>query len=240
MKQISIVVPAYNEARNIEPLYTAVSSVFETLSYELELLYVNDGSTDETQDVLDALSSRDARVKYVVLARNSGQQAATAAGLAHASGDAVMIMDADLQHPPTLVPSFIKAWEAGSEAIFGVRGARTGESALRRFLSRTFWRLMNMLMGIGLPPDAADFCLLDRRVVTEFRRLPHRDLMTRARIAMIPARRTYLPFDVGERFEGTSNYSFKRLLQLFVRNIVARYMPPRSRPFYEVVRTNCV
>lgn len=240
MKRVTIVVPAYNEAENIQRLYTLITHVFVQRHCEFELLFINDGSGDDTQSVLEILASKDARVKYLMLARNSGQQAATAAGLAYASGDAVMIMDADLQHPPSYIPLFIEAWERGGEAIFGVRKARAGESQLRRFFSRTFWRIMNLLIGINLPPDASDFCLLDKKVVEKFRQLPHCNLMTRTRIAMIRARREYISFDVAERQHGESRYSLIKLVTLCIRNIVARYTPCSTAPRYAVHHTNYI
>lgn len=234
MKRISIVVPSYNEAENIRRVYTELTGVFKELPYELELVYVDDGSSDESFEILIALAREDARVKYVRFVRNFGQQAATAAGLAYATGDAVMLMDADLQHPPALIPVFITAWETGNAIVFGVRRGRADDGFVRRLVSRTFGALMQ---GSTLPNGTADFCILDRTVVDAFKRLPPQKTMTRIRIAQLNGNRSYIPFDVAARAAGERKYTLRKLIALFSMNVFHSKAIARE-PVYTVARTN--
>lgn len=220
MKKVSIVTPCYNEAVNIPAFHAAVSRVFETLPYELEMVFVNDGSMDGTQDILLALSAKDSRVKYIEFERNFGQQAATSAGLHHATGDAIMMMDVDLQHSPTLIPAFIQKWEEGSDAVFGVRRSRAEESLFRSIGSKTAAVIIGMSAGSSLPNDASDFSIMDRRVVEAFKKLPAHAVMTRFQIARVSKKRTFIPFDVAPRAAGESKYTMLTLAKLLWKSTV--------------------
>ncbi len=235
MKRISVVVPAHNEERSIPLLLTALDAVFQTLPYELELVVVDDASTDGTLQVLKELAREDTRVKYVSFAKNAGQQAATTAGLEYASGDAAMIMDADLQHPPAIIPALIQKWEQGSRLVFGVRATHTHESRLRSIASGLANALINIRHRSGLPSNTADFSLIDRGIVNKFIHLPPRAVMTRYRLAGLTRVRAYVEFPVTQRLEGESKYTYRKLLKLFWKSFIGRKVPGT---LYEVGETN--
>lgn len=235
MKRISVVVPAHNEERSIPRLLETLHDVFSHLRYELELLVVDDTSTDKTLEVVQHLASTDARVKYLSFATNAGQQAATSAGLSYATGDAVIIMDADLQHPPSIIPALIQKWEEGSMLVFGVRVTHTHESFLRGLASGMANALINIRHCSGLPGNTADFSLIDRSVVEEFKKLPAREVMTRYRLAGLSTKRAYVAFPVTLRTEGESKYTYKKLLRLFWKSFVGKRIPGT---LYEVGSSN--
>lgn len=225
MKRISVVVPAHNEEKSIPRLLEALHEVFSHLPYELELVVVDDTSTDTTLEVVKGLAHSDSRVKYLSFAQNAGQQAATSAGLTYASGDAVIIMDADLQHPPSIIPALIQKWEEGSMLVFGIRATHTHESFLRGLASGMANALINIRHHSGLPGNTADFSLIDRSVVDAFKKLPAREVMTRYRLAGLSTKRAYVPFPVTVRTEGESKYTYKKLLRLFWKSFVGKEIP---------------
>lgn len=235
MKRISVVVPAHNEEKSIPRLLEALHEVFSHLPYELELLVVDDTSTDRTLEIVESLAHSDSRVKYLSFAKNAGQQAATSAGLTYASGDAVIIMDADLQHPPSIIPALIQKWEEGSMLVFGVRATHTHESFLRGLASGMANALINIRHHSGLPGNTADFSLIDRSVAEVFKTLPAREVMTRYRLASLSTKRAYVPFPVTVRTEGESKYTYKKLLRLFWKSFIGEQIPGE---LFTVARTN--
>lgn len=171
-KLITILVPAYNEARNLPGLVDALSSLADSIdTYDWEFLIVNDGSSDNTSDVLRSLREQDIHVNYINLSRNFGKESAMLAGLDYAKGDCVVIMDADLQHPVSAVPEMIKAWEEGYDDVYGKRKTRGKESWLRKKLSLLYYSLLQKTTRIDILPNVGDFRLLDRRCVDAVREL---------------------------------------------------------------------
>lgn len=235
MKRISVIVPAHNEEKSIPRLLEALDEVFSHLSYELEFLVVDDTSTDSTLAVIQRLAEQDARVKYLSFGTNAGQQAATSAGLMYATGDAVIIMDADLQHPPSVIPDFIRAWEKGSRIVFGVRATHAHESTLRSIASAMANGLINLRHHSRLPNNTADFSLADRTVVEAFKRLPAREVMTRYRLAGLSLERAYVPFPVTARVSGGSKYTYGKLFRLFWKSFLGRKI---SGTLFTIAHTN--
>ena len=165
-KIISIVVPAYNEQDVLEEFHARLVAVLEPLDVELDILYVDDGSSDETPRILARLRARDKRVGIIALSRNFGKEAALTAGINHARGEAVVVIDADLQDPPELIPEFIRVWrEDGADVVYGQRSARDGETWLKRSTASLFYRVMQKFGSVKLPKDTGDFRLMDRRAV---------------------------------------------------------------------------
>jgi glycosyltransferase involved in cell wall biosynthesis len=165
---ISIVIPAYNEERNLHVLYAALREVLRGAGEDdFELLFVDDGSTDRTWDTISALSAADVRVRGVRLSRNFGHQSALMAGLAAGRGHAIVMMDADLQHPPALVPQLIHKWHEGFQIVHAVRRDPPNVSWFKRVTSKLYYRLFAFMSGVAIEPGSADFCLLDRQVVEE-------------------------------------------------------------------------
>lgn len=171
---ISIVVPAFNEERNIAPFLDALTGVLDGIGEPSEIIFVDDGSRDGTLGALAAAAAHDPRVKVIGLARNFGKDVALSAGLAHASGQAAIPIDCDLQHPPELIAAFVAKWRQGYEMVLGVRSRRDEEGIVRRTLSRMYYRVMRLMTSVEIPPSAGDFRLLDRKILNVINAMPER------------------------------------------------------------------
>lgn len=216
-KTISIIVPAHNEEQNVPLIAAELVSVFATLPrYAYEIIFVNDGSRDNTQRAIDALAAANPYIKTIEFSKNFGKEAATTAGFHHAIGDAVMAIDADLQHPPTLIPQFIKRWEEGIDVVIGQRTKMLGQSLLKRVCSYMFYKAINTISSTPIEPRATDFRLVDRVVVDEFNKLTERDRMTRGLIDWLGFRRAFITFEAPERAHGEASYSLLKLMKLAI------------------------
>jgi glycosyltransferase involved in cell wall biosynthesis len=171
---LSIVVPAYNEERNIAAFLAAMIPMLEGIGETFEIVFVNDGSRDSTLGLLAAAASQDRRIKVIGLARNFGKDIALSAGLAHASGQAVIPIDCDLQHPPEIVPQFVARWREGYDMVLGVRSKRDEEGWARRTASRTYYKVMRWMTEVEIPPNAGDFRLIDRKIVDVINQMPEK------------------------------------------------------------------
>lgn len=227
MKKISIVVPAHNEEANIPLLVKEVESVFSTLKdFTYELVIVDDGSRDNTMNVIKDESQKNTNIKYLEFSKNFGKEAATSAGIHYASGDAVLSLDADLQHPPSLVPDFIKKWEEGYDVVIGVRTKNMGTTFVKRFLSALYYKIINSISTTEIVRGATDYRLIDRRVVDEFNRLTEHERMTRGLIDWLGFKRCYINFVAGERANGEAAYSYLKLIKLAISSSVAHSLFP--------------
>ena len=220
-KLLSIVIPVFNEEENLPVLYDQLRSVLTKLPYEMELIFIDDGSTDKTLTIIGTLASKDRRVKALSFSRNFGHQAALVAGLEHASGDAVITMDGDLQHPPALIPDLLRAWEKGAEVVQTIRAETAGEPFFKHATSRAYYRIINAFSDTKVPPFSADFRLLDRRVVATLNRIPERDRFLRGLISWVGFRTILIPYRADARFAGTSKYTIRRMLGLAVDGILS-------------------
>jgi dolichol-phosphate mannosyltransferase len=225
-KKISIIIPVYNEKDNVPLVYAELISVFVSLPYAYEIIFVNDGSVDTSREVIQALADTDPNIQFLDFSRNFGKEAATTAGFHHASGDAVICVDADLQHPPLLIPSFVRAWEHGAEVVIGVRNNNASDTYLKKIGSAVYYRLTEMMSETKIIPRATDFRLVDRAVVDEFNRLTERNRMTRGLIDWLGFRREPIYFDVPERLHGEASYSFWKLVKLASESIIAHSLIP--------------
>lgn len=222
MKRISIVVPAYNEEASLPELYRRLDEVMAAeATYTVEFVFVDDGSTDATPLVLQKLAASDARVRYVCLSRNFGHQAALMAGLDHSTGDAVVMMDADLQHPPNLLPELLRRWEVGAEVVQTVRVETTRDTKFKRWTSASFYRLMNWLADTHITPGAADFRLLDRQAVDALRELPECARFFRGLVAWIGYTQATVPYRAPVRFSGSSKYSRRKMLRFAMDGLLS-------------------
>jgi glycosyltransferase involved in cell wall biosynthesis len=201
--EVSVVVPAHREGERIERLHAAVVAALPDVAWELVL--VDDGSPDDTWDRIRAVAEADDRVRGVRLSRNFGKEAAMAAGLAAALGHAVVTMDADLQHPPSVLPQLVAAWRAGADVVDGVKASRTGQGLLHRAASRTFNAVFTRATGVSLN-EASDFKLLDRAVVDELVALPERATFYRGLASWVGFEHATVVFDVAERDDGESRW----------------------------------
>ncbi|MGI9088142.1 MAG: glycosyltransferase family 2 protein [Chthoniobacterales bacterium] len=211
---ISIVLPCYNEARLLPETHRRLAALAEKLHKErFEFIYVDDGSHDETSAILQQLSETDERVRALRLSRNFGHQVATTAGLEHAAGDAVVIMDADLQDPPEVIVQMYARWLEGYHVAYGQREERAGETAFKLWTSKTFYRLVNRLSPLQVPNDTGDFRLMDRAVVEALLRMPERDRFLRGMISWVGFRQVAVPYRREARFAGESKFPLLDMLR---------------------------
>jgi len=209
--ELSVVVPVYNEAANLRPLLARLTPVLDAHVASWEIVCVDDGSRDATLATLRELHAQDSRVRAVSFSRNFGKEVAIAAGLDHARGNAVVIMDADLQHPPEVIPAFLAKWREGFLNVYGQRTDRDGEGRLKRNFAKAFYRLFASFGETELPEGAGDFRLLDRRVVDALRALPERARFSKGLYAWVGFPATGVPFEVGERAHGESKFRYRKL-----------------------------
>lgn len=219
--KLSIVLPCFNEAENIPVIYRRLVDVLDPLDCAYEILFVDDGSRDGSAEVLADLCRRDSRVLYLEFSRNFGHQAAICAGLDHAAGDAVVTLDADLQHPPELIPEMVARWREGYEVVFTVRRDPPDLPRTKRWTSRAFYWLINRVVREEIPENAADFRLMDRKVVAEFRRLPERTKFLRGLVSWMGFRQYALPYDAARRNAGTPKYNFWKMFRFALDGITS-------------------
>lgn len=217
---LCVVVPAYNEEENVQPLYREVSSVLDRLDLSWGLLFVDDGSDDSTGEIIDALGNEDPRVGRLALARNFGLQAALAAGLENAPGRAVVVMDADLQDDPGALPAFVAAWRDGADVVYAVRSKRP-EGPVKRVVFKLFHWLMSKLASFPVPRDAGSFALYDRRVVDEINSLPERGRYLPGLRAWVGFRQDPVRVKRRSRHSGKPVQSFWRLVSLALDGILS-------------------
>ena len=217
---ISVVIPAYNEAGSLPFVTKAVLKVLADENMTPELIVVDDGSSDSTREVALDLSRKDPHIRYLRLSRNFGKEAAMSAGLAHATGAAVILMDADGQHPPALLAEFLDHWKKGVQVVYAVQ-SRDHESAMMRNLKSWYYRIMQMGSSAEIPADAGDFRLLDRKVVDALNRLPERNRFMKGLYAWVGFKTHEIPFQPAVRLAGRSHYNFMRLFGLGVTGLTS-------------------
>ncbi len=216
---LSVILPAYNEAENIKRAAKRTGDVLKEAGIEYELVYVNDGSTDETESEIESLADTDSHVRYVMFSRNFGKEAAISAGLAHSKGDCVAVMDCDLQHPPETLPRMYKLWEDGYEVVEGVKSSRGKESVAHKAFAGFFYGIMSKAMDMDMR-DASDFKLLDRRAVEAVLSFPEYHSFFRALSSFVGFKKTKVDFEVQEREAGKSKWSLKALFFYAMDNIM--------------------
>ncbi len=210
---LSIVIPVYNEAESLPELVRRVTETVRRIEPSFEILFINDGSRDETIEALRRLCVHDARLRAISFSRNFGKEIAIAAGLDHARGQAVVIMDADLQHPPEAIADFMEKWREGYANVYGVRRDRAIESPVKRPFARGFYRMFASFGDTTLPKGAGDFRLLDRKAVDAMKALGERARFSKGLYSWIGFKSIGVPFDVAERAHGSTKWSFRKLLR---------------------------
>ncbi|MFZ1720837.1 MAG: glycosyltransferase family 2 protein [Candidatus Moraniibacteriota bacterium] len=228
MKTISFIVPAYNEEKNIRPFYDTFQTVFSSLEsqYTYELIFINDGSEDHTNDEIEKIVALDSRVKYIDFSRNFGKEIATTAGINLCSGDACMIIDADLQHPAELIPDFVKKWEEGFEVVVGIRETSKSDSWIKILGGKIFYWMLNAIADTKIIPNATDFRLLDRAVIDEFNHFSETKRLTRGLIDWLGFKRAYITFQANDRLHGTASYSIWKLAKLALHSFMSLSLFP--------------
>lgn len=219
---VSVVIPCMNEDGNLSLLYDRLTNVFADLpGYTYELIFVDDGSTDASVKIVRKIKAHDPHVHMVQLSRNFGKEIATTAGLHHAKGDAAVMIDADLQHPPEVIPQLLTKWREGFDVVVGKRSNHEYTSRFKRVTSRGFYGMLRRISQVELHPAATDFRLVDRRVIDEFNRFTERNRLTRGLIDWLGFSRAYVDFKADKRAHGKASYSFWRLIKLALASTVS-------------------
>jgi len=218
---ISIVVPCFNEEEVLRSTNRRLIGVLEQLSLKFEILYVDDGSTDATGEILRELQALDERIRVIRFSRNFGHQMAITAGLEHAAGEAVAIIDADLQDPPEVLADFVAKWMEGFQVVYGVRTERDGETAFKLWTAKIFYRTIGNLSDTEIPLDTGDFRLMDRRVVDALLAMPERDRFVRGMVSWLGFLQTAVPYHRAARAAGVTKFSFFKMVKFATDGIVS-------------------
>ena len=228
---VSVVVPAFNEADNLALLHARIAAVLDACAAsghvrDWELVLINDGSRDGTLDVMRDLARRDARVKFISLSRNFGHELATTAGLDHAQGDAVVLIDADLQDPPEVIADMLAMWRRGTDVVYAQRRQREGETLFKKASAFIFYRLLHKVSEVQIPRDTGDFRLMDRRVVLALREIRENPRFIRGLVSWVGFRQEPLLYDRDARHAGETKYNFRKLLRLSFEALCAFSLTP--------------
>jgi len=223
---ISCVIPAYNEARNLGTVVPQILATLRGLGAQIELIVVDDGSRDDTSQVMQTLCAAHAEVVYLKLSRNFGKEPALTAGIDATRGDVVFLMDADGQHPIALLPDMLKKWKEGSDVVYAVRKTRDDQSSLQASLTGLFYQLVNYGNRVKIPPNAGDFRLMDRKVVDALKRLPERNRFMKGLYAWVGFNSTAIDYQPLPRTDGKSNFGLRGSLSLALTGILAFSIAP--------------
>ena len=224
----SIVVPCYNEEETVNAFYDAVVPVMDGVKESYELIFVNDGSRDGTENILNALAEKDKRVKVIHFAKNFGQQAAILAGFKEASGEAVIDIDVDLQDPVEAIPEMVKKWKEGYDVVHGKRLVRKGETFFKKKTSSIYTKFFEKITGLKIPKNCGDFKLFDRKVIDVIVNMPERDRFLRGITEWVGFKQTFVEFERQERVAGTTKYNLKKLVRLATNGIISNSAYPLS------------
>ena len=238
MKKISIIVPAYNEEESLPFLYERLTNLIQTIeNYEFEILFINDGSKDKTLEIIKEIRQKDNRFCYVNLSRNFGKEVAMMAGLDYAKGDAVIFIDADLQDPPELIPELIKYWEEGYDDVYAKRKSRNGETFLKKFTSKMYYKVLQKLSRVEIQKDTGDFRLLDRRCVNALRKLRESQRCSKSMFSWIGYKKKEVLFDRDARIAGKTKWNYKKLVDLAIDGITSFTTSPLRLSTYIAIPT---
>lgn len=216
MSQInySVVVPLFNEELVIDESYKRLKNVMDSIKESYEIIFVNDGSKDSTRARVENICKNDLTIKLVNFSRNFGHQAAITAGMNASTGNAVIVIDADLQDPPEVIPKMIEKWKEGYQVVYGKRSKREGETFFKKFTAKSFYRILKSMTSIEIPVDTGDFRLIDRTVCDVLKALPEKNRYVRGLVSWIGYKQTYVEFVRQERFAGKTKYPLKKMMKL--------------------------
>ncbi|MBL7924851.1 MAG: glycosyltransferase family 2 protein [Bacteroidia bacterium] len=218
-KELSVIIPIYNEEKNIGPLYERVKKVVGDLSSSHELLFVNDGSRDRSLELIKELARKDDAVRYINFSRNFGHQIAVTAGLDACSGNHIAIIDADLQDPPELIADMRKKMQEGYEVVYARRRKRQGETFLKKYTAKVFYRTLAKITSVNIPLDTGDFRIMDRKIVDVLKHMPEQQKFLRGQIAWAGFRQTYIEYDRDQRHAGETGYTYKKMIRFALDGI---------------------
>ena len=221
MSKLTVVVPAYNESEGLRDFHTRLGAVLDGMDVESEVLYVDDGSSDDTYAIMCALRAADARVSTLKLSRNFGKELALTAGLDHVEADAAVVIDADLQDPPELIPTFVQHWREGYDVIYGTRASRAGETSLKKLTSSGFYRVMERLSATPIPRDTGDFRLLSRRALDALRQVRERQRFMKGLFTWVGFRQLSVVYHRDPRHAGQTKWNYWRLWNFAIEGITS-------------------
>lgn len=238
MKKITIIIPAYNEEESLPFLYERLDKLMGDMkNYDFEILFVNDGSKDKTISIIKELREKDKRISYVDFSRNFGKEIAMIAGLDYATGDCVIFMDADLQDPPELIPELVKYWEEGYDDVYAKRRSRKGETWLKKFTSKMYYKVLQKTTRIEIQKDTGDFRLLDRRCVNALRKIRESERNTKSMFSWIGYKKKEVLYDRDPRVAGTTKWNYIKLIDLAIDGITSFTTSPLRLSTYIAIPT---
>lgn len=226
MNKYSVIIPAYNEEEVIAHSYARLTHVMSECDGDYELIFVNDGSGDKTADILNTYALNDAHVKLIDFSRNFGHQIAISAGLDYATGDAVAVIDADLQDPPEVIIKMIEKWKEGYDVIYGKRIKRKGETIFKKFTAKVFYRFLRSMTDVDIPTDTGDFRLMDRKVCDAMRSLTEKNRYVRGLVSWVGFKQTSVEYIRDERFAGETKYPLKKMIKFASDGIMSFSFKP--------------
>jgi len=218
---LSVVVPIFNEEENIRLLHERLCGVVQKLNAQLEFIFVNDGSRDNSLAIIKLLAAAHSNVKFIDFSRNFGHQIAVTAGLDIAKGDAVVIIDADLQDPPELIAEMFAKWQEGFEVVYAKRKERRGENFFKKFSAKLFYRVINKMISFNIPMDTGDFRIIDRKIVDVLKSMPEQQKFLRGQISWAGFKQTYVEYDRDPRHAGETGYTFKKMIKFALDGITS-------------------
>lgn len=238
MKKITIIIPAYNEEESLPHLYERLEKLMNSMeNYAFEILFINDGSRDNTIKQIKEYREKDNRISYVDFSRNFGKEIAMIAGLDYAKGDCVIFMDADLQDPPELIPELVKYWEEGYDDVYAKRNSRKGETWLKKFTSKMYYRVLQRLTNVPIQEDTGDFRLLDKRCVNALRKMRESQRNSKSMFSWIGYNKKEVLYDRDARVAGQTKWNYKKLVDLAIDGITSFTTSPLKISTYISIPT---
>jgi len=217
----TVIIPVFNEESVIDSCWKRITAVMKSLNEPYEIIFVNDGSQDNSNVLLTQLCAQDKQVQLIRFSRNFGHQAAITAGMDYARGDAIIVIDADLQDPPEIIPLMVEKWKAGFHVVYGKRKKRAGETVFKKVTAKVYYRLLRFLTDIEIPVDTGDFRLIDRRVADALKRLPEKNRYVRGLISWLGFKQTAVEFDRDNRLAGKTKYPIQKMLKFATDGITS-------------------
>lgn len=232
----SIVIPVYNEEEVVDECYKQMKEVMDSLKESYELIFVNDGSSDRTGEILRQYCKKDSRVKLIDFSRNFGHQVAISAGMDSAAGDAVVVIDADLQDPPRVIPEMIKKWQEGCDVVYGKRMKRKGETIFKKLTAAAFYRFLKKMTDVDIPVDVGDFRLIDRSVCDAMKKISERNRFVRGLISWLGFKQGDVLFEREERYAGVTKYPLRKMIRFALNGVFSfSYKPLKIATFLGIL-----
>lgn len=231
-KSVTLVIPLYNEAGNLIKLIEEIDFYTKNLNYQFDYLFVDDGSKDDSLIIIKTLAKENKKIKYIEFSKNFGHQLALKAGIDNCNSNAIISLDADLQHPPKIIPEMIKEWENGFDVVFTVRKEDQNLSFFKRKTSKYFYKIINYLAQIKIEAGAADFRLMDKKVVDEFKKFNEKDLFIRGLVSWLGFKQKSIEYQPNERYSGKSKYTIKKMINFAIQGITSFSIKPLYLTIY--------